>query len=223
MSTSGGTAAYRTQGVQRVAVGRHQIRHLTRAHIVAFPFRPRCIGVPEPSVLHALKPPAGCVELRHDSTRSACYTACTNAPPHTRCTKQMVAARRTSSAALSASSWFKAKCSTTGVWPGATPTCGRCSCAASVDSRPCSVDRWPMGAAVDTMSPLRSELCAANTVGACVLANAMSANRIQQRVEEMTAGSRGRPWRRISHKPHATWPKLGVQHGAWVLGAGSVV
>ena len=73
MSTSGGTAAYRTQGVQRVVVGRHQIRHLTRAHIVAFPFRPRCIGVPEPSVLHALKPPAGCVELGHDSTRSAGY------------------------------------------------------------------------------------------------------------------------------------------------------
>ena len=193
MSTSGGTAAYRTQGVQRVVVGRHQIRHLTRAHIVAFPFRPRCIGIPEPPVLHALKPPAGCVELRHDSTRSACYTACTNAPPHTRCTKQMVAARRTSSAALSASSWFKAKCSTTGVSPGATPTCGRCSCAASVDSRPGSVDRWPMGAAVDTMRPLRSELCAANTVGACAMASATSASRAHPRV--VLANK----WRFISH------------------------
>ena len=193
-------------------MGRHQLHHLTWAHVLPFLFRPWRVGVPEPPILRKFTP-------RNTVLRATALQQ--RVPPTT--WRTAVAARRTSSAAVSASSWFKAKCSTTGVSPGATPTCGRCSCAASVDSRPGSVDRRPTGAVVDTMRPLRSELCAANTVGACVLANTMSANRVQQRVEEMTAGSRGRPWRRISHKPHATWPKLGVQHGAWVLGAGSVV
>ena len=116
---------------------------------------------------------------------------CNSVPPTT--WRTAVAARRTSSAAVSASSWFKAKCSTTGVSPGATPTCGRCSCAASVDSRPGSVDRRPTGAVVDTMRPLRSELCAANTVGACAMASATSASRAHPRVVPAEM------WRFISH------------------------
>ena len=163
-------------------MGRHQLHHLTWAHVLPFLFRPWRVGVPEPPILRKFTP-------RNTVLRATALQQ--RVPPTT--WRTAVAARRTSSAAVSASSWFKAKCSTTGVSPGATPTCGRCSCAASVDSRPGSVDRRPTGAVVDTMRPLRSELCAANTVGACAMASATSASRAHPRV--VLANK----WRFISH------------------------
>ena len=43
--------SYRMQRLKCVLMGRHQLRHLTRAHVLPLLFRPWRIGVPEPPIL----------------------------------------------------------------------------------------------------------------------------------------------------------------------------